>query len=274
MRVEGGILAVILMNVVVMSMLFAQMDQEKVLHIKIERRYHEGNYLLDYFNEASDSAIPLVDHAQITYRNVTRRTSPRSCPNFPPGLIGKLQLPENDSIPASLETVAKLHPDLRRGSYKPKTCQARHKVAIIIPYRDRPEHLQILLNHLHPVLKRQQLDYTIYTVSFAGNGTFNKAKLVNAGFVEVNKGKLAITILPDRAIKAEVMVESECVSILKWLKVESCNMARLNTKLRTNIGHRSFLYEVVIYQYAEYLHAVKSLLVLLYVLLLSDKHLW
>lgn len=195
MRVEGGILVVIFMNIVVMSMLFQRMDHEKEIHKKIKKRtYHEGNYLLDYFNEVSDSSIPRVDHVKIAYRNTTKETSPWSCPNFPPGLVGKLQLPANDSIPPSLEMVERLHPDVERGSYKPKACQARYKVAIIIPYRDRAEHLQILLNHLHPVLKRQQLDYTIYTISFAGNGTFNKAKVVNAGFVEVNKGEFVLVL--------------------------------------------------------------------------------
>ena len=42
------------------------------------------------------------------------------------------------------------------------SCQARHKVAIIIPYRDRLHHLIILLSWLHPILRRQQLDYIIY----------------------------------------------------------------------------------------------------------------
>ena len=38
------------------------------------------------------------------------------------------------------------------------------RVAILIPFRKREEHLQILLNNLHPFLFRQQLDYTVYVV--------------------------------------------------------------------------------------------------------------
>ncbi len=41
---------------------------------------------------------------------------------------------------------------------------ARHKVAVIIPYRDREEHLSLLLYHLHPMLRKQQLDYTVIVV--------------------------------------------------------------------------------------------------------------
>jgi hypothetical protein len=36
------------------------------------------------------------------------------------------------------------------------------QIAIIIPYRDRHEHLITLLYYLHPILQRQQLDYKIY----------------------------------------------------------------------------------------------------------------
>lgn len=50
------------------------------------------------------------------------------------------------------------------GRYKPTTCQARHRVAVIIPYRDREIHLKIFLRNIHPFLQRQQLDYGIFVV--------------------------------------------------------------------------------------------------------------
>ena len=50
------------------------------------------------------------------------------------------------------------------GMWRPKHCMARHKVAVIIPYRDREEHLSLLLYHLHPMLRKQQLDYTVMVV--------------------------------------------------------------------------------------------------------------
>ncbi len=59
---------------------------------------------------------------------------------------------------------------LAGGHGQPETCRARHKVAVIIPYRDRELHLVKLLAHLHPILKRQQLDYRIYVVEQVGNG--------------------------------------------------------------------------------------------------------
>ena len=43
------------------------------------------------------------------------------------------------------------------GRFKPKQCIARHRVAIIVPYRDREEHLRTFLLHMHSYLPRQQL---------------------------------------------------------------------------------------------------------------------
>lgn len=48
------------------------------------------------------------------------------------------------------------------GSWRPASCKARHRVAIIVPFRDREEHLRTLLNLLHPMLQRQLLHYTVF----------------------------------------------------------------------------------------------------------------
>lgn len=50
------------------------------------------------------------------------------------------------------------------GFFRPKLCIPHHKVAIIIPYRDREQHLHILLKHLHGVLQRQLLLYKIFVI--------------------------------------------------------------------------------------------------------------
>ena len=66
----------------------------------------------------------------------------------------------------------------------PEACTARYRVAIIIPYRNREEHLKILLHHLHPVLQRQELHYGIYVINQAEETKFNRAMLFNVGYVE------------------------------------------------------------------------------------------
>ena len=50
------------------------------------------------------------------------------------------------------------------GKFHPKECQARQKVAIIIPYRDREANLLLFLQHMHPILQRQQLDYGVFLI--------------------------------------------------------------------------------------------------------------
>ena len=50
------------------------------------------------------------------------------------------------------------------GQWKPSKCIARQKVALIIPFRDREDHLRIFLYHMHNILQRQQLDYRVLVI--------------------------------------------------------------------------------------------------------------
>ena len=62
------------------------------------------------------------------------------------------------------ETYAALDALQLGGKYETSECLSRHKIAIVVPYRDRPIQLPIFLNHMHAFLQRQQLDYTIFIV--------------------------------------------------------------------------------------------------------------
>eukprot|EP00112_Aurelia_sp_Birch-Aquarium-sp1_P018257 Seg4333.1 transcript_id=Seg4333.1/GoldUCD/mRNA.D3Y31 product="Beta-1 4-galactosyltransferase 1" protein_id=Seg4333.1/GoldUCD/D3Y31 len=73
------------------------------------------------------------------------------------------------------------------GQYSPKDCMPKFKTAIIIPYRDREEHLKILLRQLHPMLKRQDIYYHVFVIEQAGKSGFNRGRLLNAGFQEALK---------------------------------------------------------------------------------------
>ena len=59
------------------------------------------------------------------------------------------------------------------GTYKPKDCGARYKIAIIVPFRDREEYLRLFLGFMHPFLQRQQLDYTLFLVEQTGQFDFS-----------------------------------------------------------------------------------------------------
>lgn len=39
-----------------------------------------------------------------------------------------------------------------------------HQMALIIPYRNRFEQLSIFVRHMHPILRRQNLDYRIFVI--------------------------------------------------------------------------------------------------------------
>lgn len=60
------------------------------------------------------------------------------------------------------DEIMKLNPAIEAGgTWRPKECIRLKKVAIIIPYRDRIDHLLKLLKTLFPMLQRQMLDFRI-----------------------------------------------------------------------------------------------------------------
>merc|ERR1712071_45481 len=75
------------------------------------------------------------------------------------------------------------------GKYTPPECQPnpQYKIAVIIPHRHREYHLKQLLSVLHPTLQRQKIEYQVFVMHQAGEGVFNKAKLLNAGVKEALK---------------------------------------------------------------------------------------
>ncbi len=76
---------------------------------------------------------------------------------------------------------ATIHPG---GHWFPTICQAEQRLAIIICYRKREEHLKMFLHHMHPFLQQQQLDYTVFVVNQHEPKQFNRATLFNVGFIE------------------------------------------------------------------------------------------
>lgn len=73
------------------------------------------------------------------------------------------------------------------GWHRPAECVARDRVAIVIPYRERPDHLPVFLANLHPLLQKQQIDYGMFVIEQVAGSQFNRAALLNVGFVEAMK---------------------------------------------------------------------------------------
>ena len=66
-----------------------------------------------------------------------------------------------EQVPAMPE-LDKLFPELEMGGrFQPHNCVSRHRVAIIVPFRDREDHLRTFLYNIHTLLPRQQLGEAI-----------------------------------------------------------------------------------------------------------------
>ncbi|KAK2581190.1 hypothetical protein KPH14_007992 [Odynerus spinipes] len=117
--------------------------------------------------------------------NATNNATQQQCPLIPPNLVGPVAVSKS---PPTMSVMEKSFVEVKPGGRGcPTDCVARHRVAIIIPFRDRPQHLQALLFNLHPILLRQQVDYQIFIVEQEGTGAFNRAMLMNVGYVEALK---------------------------------------------------------------------------------------
>ena len=60
-------------------------------------------------------------------------------------------------------------------------------VALVVPFRDRQLQLEIFLSYMHTFLHKQNLNYTIIVVEQLSDSKFNRAKLLNVGYLHVRK---------------------------------------------------------------------------------------
>jgi hypothetical protein len=76
---------------------------------------------------------------------------------------------------------------LPSGRWVPNWCIPRHRVAVIVPFRGREEHLLVFVNNLHRFLRAQLLDYRIFLIEQVEPEIFNRGALLNVGFLEAIK---------------------------------------------------------------------------------------
>ncbi|KAM6907697.1 beta-1,4-galactosyltransferase 4 [Xenentodon cancila] len=131
-----------------------------------------------------DNPMDKPDNWTSTLDHLYVPTQKGECPAESPLLQGVVKLSFESSL--TLKTVESENKGVSEGEYEPG-CTARQSVAILIPHRSREKHLLYLLYHLHPFLQRQQLHYAIYVIHQAGDETFNRAKLLNVGYLEALK---------------------------------------------------------------------------------------
>jgi len=161
-----------------------------------ERDDQKQNSLLDDISEFLKPSVSLSDLELLPLKATTTTEKKfvgngtsselKVCPMIPPNLHGAVKV-QTDNIP-SMEEMEKTYSFLEDGGrFKPNQCIARHRVAIIVPFRDREEHLRTFLFHMHSFLPRQQVDYGIFIVEQDGSGAFNRAMLLNVGAAEALK---------------------------------------------------------------------------------------
>ncbi|XP_075398598.1 beta-1,4-galactosyltransferase 4 isoform X2 [Tenrec ecaudatus] len=134
-----------------------------------------------YFNKAA----VFEEEATPTTQALINNADLKNCPSMSPHLKGQSKLVFKPDL--TLEEVQAENPKVHQGRYQPEECKALQRVAILIPHRNREKHLMYLLEHLHPFLQRQQIDYGIYVIHQAGSKKFNRAKLMNVGYLEALK---------------------------------------------------------------------------------------
>uniref|UniRef100_A0A914XRV4 Beta-1,4-N-acetylgalactosaminyltransferase n=1 Tax=Plectus sambesii TaxID=2011161 RepID=A0A914XRV4_9BILA len=89
----------------------------------------------------------------------------------------------NDSYQILETHLTASHSDMLAGEmWKQVERRPFQNVAIIIPFRDRDEHLYKLLFLLLPLLKKQNLSFRVIVAEQRGSGMFNKGRLLNAAF--------------------------------------------------------------------------------------------
>jgi len=58
------------------------------------------------------------------------------------------------------------------------------KLAVVVPYRNREEHLKQFIPYMENILKEEGVPFNIFIIEQADNKPFNRAKLLNVGFSE------------------------------------------------------------------------------------------
>lgn len=73
------------------------------------------------------------------------------------------------------------------GHWVPLDCEPKWKVAIVIPFRNRHNHLSILIRNLVPLLKLQMLEFRIFVSEQDNTMIFNRGMMKNIGYLEALK---------------------------------------------------------------------------------------
>ena len=186
-----------------------QIDDLESLEKEIHNREREIESLRSRLENIREDLIEVGSRQKRSLRSDLPK-----CPARSPHLRGTLIINEvSDLNPAwllsllSLQELSTLEAAEERlegreigpgGRHQPGTCHQTQRTALVIPYRDRPDHLAVWLSHLHPLLARQQRDYQVFLVEQVDTFPFNRGALLNIGVLEARKlGEFNCFVLHD-----------------------------------------------------------------------------
>ena len=67
--------------------------------------------------------------------------------------------------------------------------QLKHKLCLIVPFRDRTEELLEFVPHISKFLSKKQIMHSIFVVNQADSLRFNRASLINVGFLHARSAR-------------------------------------------------------------------------------------
>ncbi|CAB3232500.1 unnamed protein product [Arctia plantaginis] len=88
------------------------------------------------------------------------------------------------ALPIQYEREALPNPVRRRIALK---APAKKKLAVLVPFRDRFEELLEFIPHMYNFLNKQKIPFHIFIVQQKDNNRFNRASLINVGFIYTQK---------------------------------------------------------------------------------------
>lgn len=145
------------------------------------------NWRTNGFKQINDNNIENdVSICNLIVNNSDINENKAQCPVFAPNLVSYFEVLKkiNNSL---IESISMKYDIRKGGKHSPKDCKSIQKVAIIVPFRNRLTHLQLFVQHIHPFLNKQLIDYTLFIVEQNDSKAFNRGKLFNIGFTEANK---------------------------------------------------------------------------------------
>ncbi|CAH1792913.1 unnamed protein product, partial [Owenia fusiformis] len=151
-----------------------------------------ADVLLLHMIFAGSQAKPRIVNQNISFvrpKKYTLEIPGQNCSVIYKDLVGLLRVrknypPKNNFNSEPPIEVQSTYKTDGRGRWFPVVCQPRQRTVIIIPFRDRDDHLKYFIEHYVKILQRQLLDYTIIVVEQDYTHAFNRGMLFNIGYKE------------------------------------------------------------------------------------------